>query len=97
VSSQWVEKALREHPAVVEVAVIGIPHPVLGQEVKAYVVSSAPLDAAELAAFARARLAPFEVPAHWEFRESLPKTPTQRIEKYRLREQAGGLGEKLLG
>jgi crotonobetaine/carnitine-CoA ligase len=97
VSSQWVEKALREHPHVIEAAVIGVPHPVLGQEVKAYVVASQPVDAAELAAFARTRLASFEVPAHWEFRESLPKTPTQRIEKYKLREQAGGLGEKLLG
>jgi crotonobetaine/carnitine-CoA ligase len=97
VSSQWVEKALREHPAVVEAAVIGVPHPVFGQEVKAFVVASAPVDSAELAAFARTRLAPFEVPSHWEFRESLPKTPTQRIEKYKLREQASGQGGKLLG
>jgi crotonobetaine/carnitine-CoA ligase len=97
VSSQWVEKTLREHPAVAEVAVIGVAHPVLGQEIKAYVVAREPVTPAELAEFARARLAPFEVPAHWEFRESLPKTPTQRIEKYKLREQAGGLSEKLLG
>ena len=45
---------------------------------------------AELRAFAAARLAKFQVPRLWEFRDALPKTPTQRVEKYKLREDANG-------
>jgi acyl-CoA synthetase (AMP-forming)/AMP-acid ligase II len=96
VSSVLVEKALREHPAVLEVAVVGVPDPVLGQEIKAFVVTSEAVDAEELRAFAAARLARFQVPRLWEFRASLPKTPTQRVEKYKLRQETGG-GGPLLG
>src|SRR5712691_1906287 len=77
VSSLLVEKTLREHPCVAEVAVIGVPEPVLGQEIKAYVGASGPVTEDELRAFAAERLAKFQVPRVWEFRESLPKTPTQ--------------------
>ncbi len=94
VSSVLVEKTIREHPAVVDVAVIGVPEPVLGQEIKAFVVTKEPVTAEELQAFASARLAKFQVPRLWEFRDSLPKTPTQRVEKYKLRE---GAGRPLLG
>jgi acyl-CoA synthetase (AMP-forming)/AMP-acid ligase II len=90
VSSVLVEKTLREHPKVVDVAVLGVPDPVLGQEIKAFVVASAPVDAEELRAFAASRLAKFQVPRLWEFRDALPKTPTQRVEKYKLRESGGG-------
>ena len=90
VSSVLVEKTIREHPKVTEVAVIGVPDPVLGQELKAFVVTSAPVTEDELRAFAAERLAKFQVPRLWEFRDSLPKTPTQRVEKYRLRESGGG-------
>jgi acyl-CoA synthetase (AMP-forming)/AMP-acid ligase II len=92
VSSVLVEKTLREHPAVSEAAVIGIADPVLGQEIKAFVVASGPVTEDELRDFAAARLAKFQVPRLWEFRDSLPKTPTQRVEKYKLREESGGGG-----
>jgi acyl-CoA synthetase (AMP-forming)/AMP-acid ligase II len=96
VSSVLVEKVLCEHPNVVEVAVVGIPDPVLGQEIKAYVVPSGPVGEDELRAFAAERLAKFQVPRLWEFRDSLPKTPTQRVEKYKLR-QEHERGKPLLG
>jgi long-chain acyl-CoA synthetase len=76
-----IEEVLHEHPAVAEVAVIGIPHPDLGEEVGAAVAlkpgASATPD--ELRAFARERVAAYKYPRHVWLVDALPKGPTGKI------------------
>ena len=76
-----IEEALHEHQAVAEVAVIGIPHVELGEEVGAAVKlkPGATATPAELRAFARERVAAYKYPRHvWLVRE-LPKGPSGKI------------------
>jgi len=71
-----VEEALATHPAVLDSAAIGVPHPIKGEEVKAFVVLKPGVKATaeDIIAHCRTQLAPFKVPKNIEFRESLPKT-----------------------
>src|SRR6266568_1562631 len=71
-----VEEALVTHPAVMDAAAIGIPHPIKGEEVKAFVVlkPGATATADEIRAHCETKLAPFKRPKEIEFRDSLPKT-----------------------
>jgi long-chain acyl-CoA synthetase len=79
-----IEEVLYEHPAVLEAAVLGIPHPTHGEEVAAAVVlraGAAPVTAAELRDYVKARVAAYKYPRHvWVF-DSLPKGPTGKIVK----------------
>jgi acyl-CoA synthetase (AMP-forming)/AMP-acid ligase II len=88
VSSIEVEDALYGHPAVAEAAVIGVPHDRWGETVKALVVLRPGSEAseAEVIEFCRARLAHFKCPTSVEFRESLPRTATGKLQKFRLRQ-----------
>ncbi|HEV2369602.1 MAG TPA: AMP-dependent synthetase, partial [Acidimicrobiales bacterium] len=84
-----VEAALHEHPAVAECAVIGIPHPVLGEEVGAAVRLRAGASAteAELRDHVAGRLAAFKVPARvWLLDEELPRNPAGKVLKRELRD-----------
>jgi long-chain acyl-CoA synthetase len=76
-----IEEVLYEHPAVAEVACVGIPDPDLGEEVGAAVVlkSGAGVDPDELREWAKARLAAFKYPRHVWLVESLPHGPTDKI------------------
>jgi fatty-acyl-CoA synthase len=87
ISSVEVEGLLLMHPAVQEVAVVGVPHEKWGEAPVAFVVLKTGGTASEdeLRTFARARLAHFKVPHGFSIVPELPKTATGKIQKYVLR------------
>ena len=89
VSSIEVEDALFSHPAVAEVAVIGVPSEKWGETIKALVVLAAGETAteAELIAHCKTRLAGYKAPTSVELRPEIPRTATGKVQKFKLREQ----------
>jgi long-chain acyl-CoA synthetase len=87
---QEVENELTLHPAVADVAVIGVPNADLGEEVKAVVLPTDPTAAGEdlgreLIAFCRSRLAHYKCPVTVDFVDDLPRLPTGKLLKRELR------------
>jgi acyl-CoA synthetase (AMP-forming)/AMP-acid ligase II len=88
VSSIEVEDALFQHPAVAEVAVIGVPDERWGEAVTALVVlkPGAEATADDLIAFCKERLAGYKCPKRVELRDALARTATGKLQKFKLRE-----------
>lgn len=89
---QEVENELALHPAVADVAVIGVPNPDLGEEVKAVVIAADPSAAGdalgrELIAYCRSRLAHYKCPVSVDFVDALPRLPTGKLLKRQLRQK----------
>ena len=89
---QEVEDLFSLHPKVVDIAVLGVPDDEMGERVVAFVqpapgVETGEALAAELTAYARDRIAHFKVPREFHFRAELPRTPTGKMVKGRLREE----------
>ena len=80
-----IESFLLEHPAVAQVAVIGVPDERLGQVGKAFVVPEGPVTADDLLAWSRERMAGFKVPRSVEFLGALPLNATGKVMKDQLR------------
>jgi len=83
ISQAEVEFALRGHPDVLDCAVAPVPDEAMGEEGKAYVVllEGGSVDPEVLWGYLASRLASFKVPRYWEFRDDLPRTPSERIAK----------------
>ncbi|GAA1788537.1 acyl-CoA synthetase [Nocardioides hankookensis] len=92
---QEIEDLFSLHPAVTDIAVIGVPDDEMGERVVAFVEVAAPVEptpalADELTAYAREHIAHFKVPKEFHFRDELPRTPTGKMVKGKLREEYAG-------
>jgi acyl-CoA synthetase (AMP-forming)/AMP-acid ligase II len=96
ISSVEVEGVLLRHPAVQEVAIVGLPHERWGEAPHAFVVLSrgATVSSDELCEFARDHLAHFKAPHGVTFVEELPKTATGKIQKYVLRGRRSAIAKQ---
>jgi crotonobetaine/carnitine-CoA ligase len=92
ISSYEVERIVNAHPQVVESAVVGVPSDLGEEDVLAVVVPRDPgaFDPADLVAFCAERMADFMVPRYVRTQPALPKTATERVQKYALREDGVG-------
>jgi 2-aminobenzoate-CoA ligase len=91
ISGPEVENVLLEHPAVQECGVIGVPHDERGQIVKAFIVLKADHSPSEelvreLQEFVKQQIAPYKYPRAVQFCESLPRTNTGKLQRFKLRE-----------
>ena len=86
-----VEAAIFEHPAVVEAAVAGVPHDVLGEDVAAWVVLRDGVSADVLRNFLLTRLADYKVPRRITVTDALPRNESGKVLKGRLvADETGG-------
>jgi long-chain acyl-CoA synthetase len=90
VSAKEVENAIAEIAAVVEVAVIGVPHELLGEAIKAFVVTAqgASITGPEIIEHCRRRLPNFKCPESVDFLDALPHTSSGKVIKRKLKEMA---------
>jgi len=95
---QEIENELIMHPKVEDVAVIGVPHPEFGEEVRAIVQPVAGVNAdealaEELIAYARERLATYKCPRSIDFESEFPRLPTGKLYKRLLKDRYWGRGD----
>ena len=83
IESQVAEEIILDHPGIIQVAVVGVPHPSHGEEVKAFAVRApgTPLTEQELISWCRAAMAAYKYPRIIEFRDALPVNAVGKVSK----------------
>ena len=87
IAPREIDEALESHPAVKEAVCFGVPHPTWGEEVAAAVVLTEHVAEKELIAHCRKVLAEFKVPRRVHIVESIPRTPTGKVQRRFVAEQ----------
>ena len=90
VAAGEVEAVLKEHPAVGDAAVIGVPDPIRDESIKAFIIleEGQSTTEEELILFCKSKLSKFRVPEFIEFLEQFPRTSVGKIQKHILRQQS---------
>lgn len=85
-----IENFFLRHPKVLDVSIVGVPDPIMGEAVMAFVIPKAEesLTAEEIAAFARGKIANFKVPKYVEIVDSFPLTGSGKVQKFKQRAYA---------
>jgi crotonobetaine/carnitine-CoA ligase len=96
VAAGEVEAVIKQHPAVADAAVIGVPDPMRDESIKAFVILNAGDTATEdeVIEFCKARLSKFRVPEFVEFRSEFPRTSVGKTQKHILRQEEAAAGDQ---
>ena len=82
-----IENTLREHPAISDVAIVGIPDSRWGEVIAAFIrFNGEPVSAEELKIFCRTQISPQKTPTLWRKVDEFPMTGSAKIQKFKLRE-----------
>lgn len=86
-----IEEVLYKSPQVIECAVIGVPDPILGEEIAAFIVCNKGINVEEISRHCREYLAGYKIPRMFKVMDSLPKSSIGKILKTQLREMSDSL------